>query len=308
MPLSITLGFDCAQEIVDEINKKNKSKNYFHLLKNDLTHIRYKQGGFFHKHSDFLSLKSNFIEEYTLIICVTPEEEAKDCVGGETVVSFGDNYEFESLATTTPGRALLFRKDMAHRGNEVLQGTKEICTLNLWMTREKTTELLNIVFSSEAFDERGWEFVDDFDRPDSHRSYVLDVAALDDIPETIFSNFLRIEKAKREQVQQQPHQPRLEQPQLLLPLSSQQQIYTFECTVCSYEDFSLIYSILCRQPIDVETMLHSQDLLDYFGIDKHYLLSVHIPEELKQKVNRGNVQTGNEFLLENDRKLKEHHK
>ena len=47
--------------------------------------------GFFKRHRDFNSTTSNMIEEFSLIICVTPDDEAaKGVEGGETaIVTFG---------------------------------------------------------------------------------------------------------------------------------------------------------------------------------------------------------------------------
>ena len=107
------------------------------LLHDDVTHIKYKKGGYFSPHHDYLSLVSNFVQEYTLLICVTPPQEAALTRGGETRVVGSKDYEVVSKATTTPGCALLFRKDLLHEGLPILEGTKEIVSLNVWVTRKE---------------------------------------------------------------------------------------------------------------------------------------------------------------------------
>ena len=48
--------------------------------------IKYSAGGFFKKHKDYLSITSNLIEEFTLIICVTPPDIAATSTGGQTII------------------------------------------------------------------------------------------------------------------------------------------------------------------------------------------------------------------------------
>jgi hypothetical protein len=82
------------------------------LVRNDVTHIVYAKGGFFKAHQDFLSLVSNVVEEYTLLICALPADAGTK--GGETRITAGGGLEVVSKATTTAGCALLFRKDLVH--------------------------------------------------------------------------------------------------------------------------------------------------------------------------------------------------
>ena len=67
------------------------------------------RAGFFKRHKDFLSVTSNVVEEYTLLVCITPEKLAAEVKGGGTVIhALGSSTKYS--ATTTPGEALLFRK------------------------------------------------------------------------------------------------------------------------------------------------------------------------------------------------------
>jgi hypothetical protein len=63
--------FKLAAEIVDRMSDQDPL-NDFTLVPNDVSHIVYNKGGFFRAHSDYLSLTSNVIDEYTMLLCVTP--------------------------------------------------------------------------------------------------------------------------------------------------------------------------------------------------------------------------------------------
>jgi hypothetical protein len=105
-------------------------RNAFTLIRNDVTHIVYSAGGFFSSHRDFLSITSNVVEEYTLLVCVTPPA-GLPTAGGATRVAVNPLLTLDSAATTTPGRGLLFRKDLRHEGLPVESGEKHIISLNL---------------------------------------------------------------------------------------------------------------------------------------------------------------------------------
>jgi hypothetical protein len=117
-------------------------------------------GDFFKAHEDYLSLTSNVVEEYTMIVCVPPPAPrppaqlagaalapvttssgaraataqapaspgeggpgpAATCEGGETVVHLSGGQLLVSRATTVPGGALLFRKDLVHEGRPLAAG------------------------------------------------------------------------------------------------------------------------------------------------------------------------------------------
>jgi len=77
--------FALAREYVRELSSSDAQHEYM-LVPNDITEIRYKPGGFFKSHTDFLSTTSNLIEEYTLLLCVTPDDKAAETKGGETII------------------------------------------------------------------------------------------------------------------------------------------------------------------------------------------------------------------------------
>ena len=105
----------------------------FQLVRSDITEILYPIGGFFKKHKDFLSVTSNSITEFTLIVCLPVKGGSGDDVveGGETLIHV-NGATLASKMTTTPGNALLFRKDLEHEGAKLLKGGKRIITVNLW--------------------------------------------------------------------------------------------------------------------------------------------------------------------------------
>jgi hypothetical protein len=84
------------------------------------------------------------IEEFTLILCVTPPDLAGDVPGGETVIYSYPKGEVP-FDTTTPGSGLLFRKDLEHAGNMLELGEKHIITANLWATRKELSKQVLLV-------------------------------------------------------------------------------------------------------------------------------------------------------------------
>jgi len=115
---------------------------------------RLQSGGFFKRHQDYLSLTSNAVEEYTLIMCVTPPEveAATPAVGGETLVHVNPYFTLASKATTTRGGVLLFRKDLAHEGAPLVAGEKHIVTLNVWAYRKTSRQVLLVTFPPAGID------------------------------------------------------------------------------------------------------------------------------------------------------------
>ena len=105
------------------------------LHKNDVTFIKYTNGGFFEEHEDYLSVTSNILEEFTMIICVDSNlNDDHNQYGGQTIIKINDNFEHKSLSTITPKHSLLFRKDLRHKSVKINKkdGYKHIITLNLW--------------------------------------------------------------------------------------------------------------------------------------------------------------------------------
>jgi hypothetical protein len=64
---------------------------------------------------DFLSVTSNLVEEFTLILCVMPDGLGF-ASGGETIIYPYASEKGTAYDTATPGNGLLFRKDLEHAG------------------------------------------------------------------------------------------------------------------------------------------------------------------------------------------------
>lgn len=134
-----------ASELVAKVSESDPV-NTFALAKTQMTHVVYEEGGFFRPHQDFLSLVSNCVQEYSLLVCVSTDEGTE---GGETRVEVGPGREIISRATTQPGCGLLFRKDLVHEGRPVTKGRKEIVMLDVWATRRAADGILLVTFPRE---------------------------------------------------------------------------------------------------------------------------------------------------------------
>jgi hypothetical protein len=110
--------FDIFEETIMKVvndasvNPIAKSKRY-QLVRSDVTEIIYPIGGFFKKHKDYLSLTSNSIQEYTLIVCLPSSTQQEQdlssssaiddddvvvVVGGETLIhSNGETFTYKTL-------------------------------------------------------------------------------------------------------------------------------------------------------------------------------------------------------------------
>lgn len=134
--------FDMVDNYLELINKQDKFYN-FSLVKNNLTVIDYKEGDFFDKHSDFLSLTSNIITEFTMILCLDG-----DCEGGETALHINDNFTYKSINSKTTGSCILFRKDLTHEGCKIIKGHKKILTMNVNAFEKSNGDILVVEFNN----------------------------------------------------------------------------------------------------------------------------------------------------------------
>lgn len=147
--------FKLANSIVDDINRKQPKNSFkFAIHPNDVMHIKYEIGDYFKPHEDFLSLRSNFIEEYSLIVCLKGNEEDRELKlnnpGGKTILKINDFFTHESNASCTKGMCLLFRKDIEHSGETLYSGTKEILTFNVWAISSSTQQVVIVRFKNDA--------------------------------------------------------------------------------------------------------------------------------------------------------------
>ena len=101
--------WDACERIVATVSAEDSNYTYA-LVRNDATHLRYTPGGFFKVHQDFLSLQSNCVDEYTLLLSLNTPDEAAAASGGRTLVyreaGGTGKGEAEAYDTTAPGAAL----------------------------------------------------------------------------------------------------------------------------------------------------------------------------------------------------------
>ena len=109
-----------------------------------------RRAAFFKTHQDYLSLTSNCVEEYTLLLSTNTAEQAANAEGGQTRVYFeagGKGAASLSAAydTTAPNHALLFRKDLDHEAELLSAGEKNILSLNLLAFRKRASHQVLVV-------------------------------------------------------------------------------------------------------------------------------------------------------------------
>jgi hypothetical protein len=142
------------------VKRQNSLMNHYvphPFERSDVTEIIYPISGYFKKHKDYLSLTSNSIQEYTLIVRLpssTQQEQAietdnlsSSVVGGETL-SHSNGEMFTSSATAKPGGALLFRKDLEHEGAVLKSSNKRIVTVILWAIDQPSSSDIKLVLIS----------------------------------------------------------------------------------------------------------------------------------------------------------------
>lgn len=235
----------------------------------------HRAGDFFSKHKDYLSITSNLLEEYTLIVCIGAEKPQ----GGETVLYLAPSSSHSSKVTGTPGSALLFRKDIEHEGKPIIKGTKEIITLNLWLTKKDKSRVLLVTFpqttaesESRAPDEPAasspsgaHELLERAARDD--RSYALNIdALLKQHPDSLLAGHVRFLDAQ------------------FAPGQVPAKIVTYNCTTATFEDFGLIYRILVGIYVNEKELIEHKQLLEFFGISTHKCL-VSIVDEKERNAN-----------------------
>ena len=217
----------------------------FSLVRNDVTEIRYRRGGFFRRHQDFLSVQGNVLEEHTMLVCITPAALAADIVGGSTVVhQLGGSTK--SAATTTPGCALVFRKDLEHEGEVLEAGEKHVLSLNLWAVRNYASEqVLHVVFPPPETLTHAPSANDELRlAADVDSSYAI---AVDDVTSEPLRNC--VEWANRQA--EEAGAPRA----MVLPYLE---------TTFSYAEFGTVFRILTRQHVSADDLSSHRGCLEYY--------------------------------------------
>lgn len=253
--------FQIAERLVEQISASDDHHRCFSLVRNDVTHIVYKQGDFFRKHEDYLAVTSNLIEEYTLIICVTPEERldgrhAKHRrtrgSGGQTVV-YTHGEILTSQATTTPRCGLLFRKDLPHEALRLESGEKHIVSLNLWATRATKAQerILLVCFHPQPPSKQRKTADGDAGRTHlrsvaNERSYAIAESKVAQYTGSMLAG--------------------------LIIQAGDERIVRHECTICSYEEFGAVFKVLNNAHISLEELSESATAIDFYGLPSRNLL------------------------------------
>lgn len=247
--------FEISNNILKQLTEKDELNSYS-LVRNDITHIIYEQGGFFKAHRDYLSLTSNIIEEYTLLICITPDitDIPTDlCVGGETRIHVNPHYIHTSKATTKPGCGLLFRKDLLHEGLVLESGNKEIVSMNIWVTRKQTADDA-IVFITFPEIENVTK-CDPIKEMAYGASYVLSVNDVMKYPKSALAAFCQFSLR-----------------------SDNSKILKYKCEDVTYEQFYIVFKVMCGMYITIDEFKKNIELLDFFGLGPENVLIDFINE------------------------------
>ena len=237
--------FDIAEEVINQINQDNQNKFYLH--RNDIMYIKYQEGGYFKGHEDYLSLTSNLVEEYSMIICVTPKE--KVCRGGETLLHLNKFLTHRSKASVTPGGCLLFRKDINHEGAVLESGQKEILTFNVWSMLEPIDEILMINFQNDD------------------RKYLIPTNKIrlnHSNQKTLLEIFLESQYQKKK---------------------IGEKVINYNAD-CSYEEFSVIYKIYIGLPLNYNELNWYSHIIDFYLFSHDLLLVKTIAKSMSQKSSK----------------------
>jgi hypothetical protein len=230
--------FDLASDFIRHLSSLDKDRDYT-LVKNDCSHIKYAAGDFFGSHEDFLSLTSNVIEEWTLIVNVQ-RPGALLAEGGKTKIKL-HNAEYLSSATTTPGCALAFRKDLPHEGLLVEKNNKEILSMNIWVTKKTSKQILLVNFASDV-------------KPS--------IATLSEIAKGSSSYALPMSEVMVHTLC----------PLAVLCEANSTKIIEYLCEDASHESFALIYKIIRGEHVSAADVANGAHLLDFYGLNTNAVL------------------------------------
>uniref|UniRef100_A0A0G4G062 Uncharacterized protein n=1 Tax=Chromera velia CCMP2878 TaxID=1169474 RepID=A0A0G4G062_9ALVE len=254
--------FDLLVPLVERLSNEDEECT-FAIRRNDVTHIVYEEGGFFQTHRDFLSVKSNLIEEYTLILCVTPPDKAQAGVqGGETKICINPTTSHLCKGTTVPGSGVLFRKDLRHEGSLLEKGEKHILTLNVWGTRKTSERLLYVKFPKQAADpgvaekgqeKAGKETLEAFGKEED--SYVFKVSDLALFPESFLVAKIAFEENRAAMEHRDPPA-----------------VIEWTCDHATFEEFGTVARILRRCYVSPEELEKRIDLIRFHGLDERFIL------------------------------------
>jgi len=275
--------FDLVEPFVSHLSEEDPLLCYT-LRRNDVTHIKYETGGFFGKHTDYLSVSSNLLEEFSFLVCVTPEPHVQPNQGGKTVIHMHRS-SHTSDATTTPGAGIAFRKDLEHEGTLLEVGEKHIIMLNLWATRKDSGGILSVHFDITSNAETRHVQTED-----TLRQLAYDQSYLIPIVEAKRSRRLaeHIQSSMRDQccccqgkgtVDNFGICPLCEgqcffdsDDDQSCQSSTMGTVIQYLCKDCSYETFRTIFHILRRMYVSAWEMQAYAELIALYGLDVEHIL------------------------------------
>lgn len=282
--------FDLVEPFVSHLSEEDPLL-WYTLRRNDVTHIKYETGGFFGKHTDYLSVSSNLLEEFSFLVCVTPEAHVKPNQGGKTVIHMHRS-SHTSDATTTPASGIAFRKDLEHEGTLLEAGEKHIIMLNLWATRKDSGGILSVHFDITTKAETQHVHTED-----TLRQLACDQSYLIPIVEAKRSRRLaeHIQSSTRDQccccqgtgtVENFGVCPLCEgkcffysDDDQSCQSSSMGTVIQYLCKDCSYETFRTIFHILRRMYVSAEEMQAHAELIALYGLDAEHIL-IGVPQSI----------------------------
>ena len=192
------------------------------------------------------------VEEFTLLLCVTPKDLADTVQGGETLIFPYASKEGVAFDTVTPGNGVIFRKDLEHAGGILKAGEKHILTANVWATRKQISDqVLFVTFQATPDEEK-----EEGKPPSSPEAVLQEVASqgnsyalpVDSLRGTMLEAHVRFVNQGYEQEDEEPPK-----------------VITYACSDFTYEEFGTVAKILLRSYVQEDEIKKHADALDYFG-------------------------------------------
>jgi hypothetical protein len=211
-----------------------------------------------------------FLQEWTLL--VNGQSLGSTLAeGGETQITTGMNSDtiFSSKATTTPGCAVAFRKDLQHEGLPVKSGTKEIFSMNIWVTRrESGSQVLLVKFpETEAGSQQQKQKRQRLlEIADGTSSYALPVSEVLAHPDSMLAAHIRFSVHANAAETIKP------------------KVLEYTCDGTSYEQFATIYKIIRGEHVTAAEMMNNTEPIKYFGLNTASML-VDLEAEMDEPTN-----------------------
>ncbi|GMI12680.1 hypothetical protein TrRE_jg7199 [Triparma retinervis] len=264
------------EEIMAAVNdpKQNPiaAMKTFTLVRSDISEIKYPVGGFFSKHKDYLSITSNSISEFTMIVALTGPDSSPPTVGGETLLHSA-GHTLSSTKTTTPGGGLLFRKDIEHEGAKLEAGSKRILTVNLWAIEKAPNAgeggVLLIEFpdssppaSPTSSSNTNKRKLRELAKSETAKSYAIPINTVLSGPgkDSFFGGFVRFSLTSTGALDDNDDDDRTTR------------IVTYLCKDATFEDFAGIYKLMTNCRVSPAEAQSAGSLIKFWNFDTRALL------------------------------------